>query len=124
MNKITRYVLSIFLIVILIILFTPIFVMIYEAIFGTINTGIGDIDIGLIGKYIVGFILSYTFFIPLTFTVLFDKPEKYYAIYAFIGFELFFMLSDISVFIMTLILAAIGWLIGEGILRIWKMIKK
>jgi len=124
MNKTTRYILSILLIIVLIIVFAPIASALYVNFIGHAGSGIASINIGLIAERIVGFILSYTFFIPLTFTVLFDKPEKYYAIYAFIGFELFFMLSDISVFIMTLILAAIGWLIGEGILRIWKMIKK
>jgi len=123
MNKITRYVLSIFLIIILIVAATPLFILLNNRIFGS-SGSIFTFTIDSIFTILAGLLLSYTFFIPLTFTVLFDKPEKYYAIYAFIGFELFFMLSDISVFIMTLILAAIGWLIGEGILRIWKMIKK
>lgn len=123
MNKVTRYGLSILLIVALIVVFTPVFMFLSEKFFGS-SGSIFLINFGPIFSAIAGFLLSYTFFIPLTFTILFDKPEKYYAIYAFIGFELFFMLSDISVLLLTLVLAVIGWLIGEGILRIWKMIKK
>lgn len=124
MNKVTRYGLSILLIIILVVVFSPIASMLYIKFFGHAGSGIASINIGLIAEGIAGFLLSYTFFIPLTFTVLFDKPEKYYAIYAFIGFELFIMLSDWRVLLPTLVLAVIGWLIGEGILRIWKMIKK
>lgn len=124
MNKVTRYGLSILLIIILVVVFPPIASMLYIKFFGHAGSGIASINIGLIAEGIAGFLLSYTFFIPLTFTVLFDKPEKYYAIYAFIGFELFIMLSDWRVLLPTLVLAVIGWLIGEGILRIWKMIKK
>lgn len=124
MNKLTRYSLSIIFIIILIIIFTPIASMLYVGLFGHAGSGIASINIGLIGEYIIGFLLSYTFFIPLTFTIFFNKPEKYYAIMAFIGFELFFMLSDIQLFLFILIVAIISWLIGEGILRLYKKIKK
>lgn len=124
MNKVMRYGLSIIVIIVLIVAFTPMFLILNEQWFGSASSGLFDINIGGLFNILAGFLLSYTFFIPLTFTVLFDKPEKYYAIYAFIGFELFIMLSDWRVLLPTLVLAVIGWLIGEGILRIWKMIKK
>ena len=123
MNKFTRYTLSIIGIIILIIVFTPIFASLNEIVFGS-SGSIFFINFGPIISIIAGFILSYTFFIPLTFTIFFNKPEKYYAILTFIGFELFFMLSDIPVFLLILLIAVIGWLIGEGILRLYKMIKK
>lgn len=123
MNKVTRYVLSIILIIILIVVFTPLFAGLNEKLFGVAGS-IFTFALDPIFSILAGLLLSYTFFIPLIFTVLFDKPEKYYAIFAFIGFELFFMLSDLSVLLMTLILAVIGWLIGEGIVGLYKMIKK
>ncbi|MFA5020632.1 MAG: hypothetical protein WC517_01045 [Patescibacteria group bacterium] len=123
MNKITRYIFSIISIVILVIVFAPVFAFLNERIFGS-SVSIFTFVLDPIMNIFIGLLLSYTFFIPLTFTVFFGKPEKYYAILVFIGFELFFMLSDISVLMIVIPLALVGWLIGEGIVRLYKVIKK
>jgi len=124
MNKYIRYTLSIIFIIVLILVFSPLATMLYVRIFGHAGSGIASINIGKIAEGIVGFLVSYTFFVPLTFVIFFKKPEKYYAIFAFIGFELFFMLSSISVLIIFIPIAVIGWLIGEGMLRLYNLYKK
>ena len=122
MKKDNSWILSL-LIIVFILIFTPLFGVIYERIIGRI------ISSGFIGyghpEYFEGLFMSYAFFISFIL-VIFNKSKKYLLMLILILILLFLdiILGAWQNLIINLVTAIIGWLLGEGILRIYKTLKK
>jgi len=122
MKKVNPWLLTLITIV-LIIVFTPIFGKAYEVIIGR------QLSSGLIGyghpEYFEGLLMAYAFFMPLM-AIVFYRSKKYFLLSFLI---MILLLLDIFLgawqnLIINLITAIIGWLLGEGILRLYKLGKK
>ena len=131
MNKYLKVILVILLSVFLIVIFTPIFGVLYEMVFGSLNSvGVLSVGTGGVLRFIIGSFISYILFIPIIVTIFTVKPVKYYLIITLIGLPLLFILLNsnilmgIQIVIPFILIAVVGWLIGEGILLLYKKFKK
>ena len=76
-------------------------------------------------NFIFGLLVSYLFFIPLLASLLFKSKKKYFFVLLIIPVIIFDLTSNLFInLIFDVLISIIGWLIGEGILRIYKLIKK
>ncbi|MFA6919210.1 MAG: hypothetical protein WC244_03855 [Patescibacteria group bacterium] len=119
MKKINPWLLML-IIIILIIVFTPIFGFFYKELAGTASSffwGPSHLE------YFDGFFIAYSFFIPLLLTI-FGGKRKYVFFIILIILELLVFLGYWQGFTIDAITAMVGWLLGEGILRIYKSVKK
>ncbi|MEI6288391.1 MAG: hypothetical protein WCP18_02275 [bacterium] len=119
-KNILKAFLLVWLIIILIIIFTPSFGHLYEKIIGKKihNSFIGSEH----PEYLEGFFMAYVFFISLSLTI-FGGKNKYYIILVFVGLDLLLFFGFWEGFIIDAGTASIGWLLGEGILKTYKLLK-
>ncbi len=117
MGRISKNFLLFIIIVLLLIIFTPIFGLIYMKFFGPVSSGFfwGPSH----PEYIDGFFISYSFFIPLMLTI-FGGKKKYLIMAILVAIELLFFFGSWEAFIIDAVAAIIGWLLGEGILFAYK----
>lgn len=106
-------------IIVLIIIFTPVFGELYSVI---INRPMSAGFWGPDPKLFSGFLMAYVFFIPLILTI-FGGKNKYWIIVALVAVELLFFFGAWEAVIIDAIAAIIGWLLGEGILLVYKKVR-
>lgn len=122
MKKVNPWFFSMIMLI-LIIVFTPFFGSLYEVIIGRkLSSGFNGFSHP---EYFEGFFMAYAFIVPL-FSILFFRTKKYKILLIFI---LILVLIDIILtawgnLLINIITALVGWLLGEVILRIYKLIKK
>ncbi|MFA6593907.1 MAG: hypothetical protein WCT16_01490 [Candidatus Buchananbacteria bacterium] len=108
--------------IILIIIFTPIFGWFFKEYLGPYSVGFWGPQHP---EYLDGFFAAIAFFIPLLFVVMGTKNK--YKIIIFLEIIILIILLFLKSgknFVVSLIAAILGWLIGEGILRLYQLAKK
>lgn len=123
MNNKKKSWLLILSILVLVILLTPVAGSIYEMIIGHKLSG-GFLG-GMPAKYYEGFFISLFFIVPLIF-VLFGPNKKYKTILIslLVFVIVLLILGAWEQLIISIIAALLGWLIGEGVLRLYQATKK
>ena len=130
MNKYLRIFLIVVFLMFLIVVSTPLFSDLYVNYFGKLGSGLDSLDWGDFWKLLIGFIISYMIFVPLIFSIFIEKPIKYYLIISLVGLPLLFILLNsnilmgIQITAPFLLISMAGWLIGEGILLLYKKLRK
>ncbi len=74
-------------------------------------------------SYIAGLFMAYAFAVSFMLSI-FGKNKKYLLIIILTVLELIFFYKDLQWILIIVITALIGWLLGEGILRLYKLGKK
>ncbi len=104
-------------IIILIIVFTPIFGNLYKYYFGPVSSGF------FLGpshpERVSGFFMSYVFFITLLLTI-FGGKKKYRLIAILLLVALILLLGSWEDFIINIVLIIVGWLLGWAIKMIYQ----
>jgi len=110
------------LVVVLIIVFTPIFGSLYDKYFGPVTTWFWGPSHP---EYFEGFFISYMFFVSLLITI-FGGKNKYKNLIILLGilFLFDFILGAWEGLIVDVIIALMGWLLAQGSLLIYKKFKK
>ena len=106
-------------VIVLMIIFTPVFGELYKAI---VNRPMSAGFWGPDPKLFSGFLMAYVFFIPLILTI-FGGKNKYWIIIALVAVELLFFFGAWEAVIIDAVTALIGWLLGEGILFGYRKLK-
>lgn len=123
MSKVTKTISLIIALIVLIIIFTPIFGSLYERYLGQVSYGFfWGLDNP---EYISGFFMSYAFFVPLIL-VLFCKTRKYLVLLILIGILLILDIvsGDGKAFLIDLITALIAFILAQIVLLIYRKFKK
>lgn len=121
MKKILRVLLLIFGIILLTILLAFLFGKVVDLI----GMGSSGFWIGTSEQlnYVVGLFMAYAFSVPFIISI-FGHKKKYWPIIVLIVLELLFFYNDLRWIAIVLIVAIIGWLLGEGIIRLYKIFNK
>jgi len=110
------------LVVVLIIVFTPIFGSLYDKYFGPVTTWFWGPSHP---EYFEGFFISYMFFVPLVVTI-FGGIKKYRNLFILLGILLFIdlLLGAWEGLIIDIGVAIVAWLLAQGGLIVYKKLKK
>lgn len=109
---------NIFILVIVLVLswgLSPFIGELYDKTFlGPASGGFSTLD------SLVGLPLAFIFLVPLLFTIFGDKHKKWWMIILLIPPAAFEFSVDLKHIYFPIALGLLGWLIGLGILRVWK----
>jgi len=117
-NKILLF----FSVIIITIIFTPLFGRLYELIIGhKLSSGFWGLSNP---EYFEGFIMSFLFFSSFLSWLFFSENKKYWLYYTLPFLIFLLILGAFEGLIIGLGFAIIAWLLAQGILLIYKKFKK